>query len=120
MKTKITLSGACGNSPKNAFAEQFAAALVAGDTDSLNQWLTQGCTFVGPGAAEPEPVASAFPELQKNAPDALEIFSAITHGRVGAVNGVSIVGKKQTGFALFLEFKNTKADSVSAVRLYSA
>lgn len=120
MKTNITLSGACGNSPKNAFAEQFAAALLSGDTDRLNEWLAQGCTLVGPGAPNPRPIEPALTELQKNAPDALEIFSAITHGRIGAVDGVSIKGKKQTGFALFLEFKNTRADSVSAVRLYSA
>jgi hypothetical protein len=51
--------------------------------------------------------------------DFLEIDHAITHGRVGSANGLVTVKGKQSGFSVFVDFVNTKADRLKAIKLYS-
>lgn len=119
---EIILSGECGNSPKNAFAEQLAVALMTGDDRNLSEWLTPDCSADLPGPGHLDGVAAIGSAMKKQAAnlDRIEIHHAITHGRVGAVNGeVSAAGTRR-GFALVFEFRNTKADSVAAIRLYLA
>jgi len=122
VKTRITLSGECGNSPKNAFAEKVAVAVLTSDSEMLTQALTGDCVAAFPDGREAkgvEAVLAAIADLGA-APEALTITHAITHGRVGAVNGTIVRSGKPIGFALFLDFRNAKADSIAAIRLYRA
>ncbi|AEQ50637.1 hypothetical protein [Pelagibacterium halotolerans] len=120
MKTKITLSGECGNSPKNAFAEKVAVAVLTSDAEMLTQTLTGDCVVAFPDGREARGVEAALAAIAElgAAPEALTITHAITHGRVGAVNGTLVRAGKSVGFAFFLDFKNAKADSIAAIRLY--
>ncbi len=120
--TRITRSGECGNSPKNAFAEDFAIALLTADADKLNNWLAAQCSALLPNGINADGTEAIMSAIGKILPDieSLRIHHAITHGRVGAVNGELTHAEKTTGFALMLDFKTTKADSVAAIRLYLA
>lgn len=120
--TKVTLSGECGNSPKNAFAEQAAIAILTGDASRLGDWLTEDCIAVAADGVKAEGREAAVTALTKAVgnPDGLKILHAITHGRIGAVNGTYTRGKATTGFALNFEFRNTKADGIVVIRLYLA
>ncbi|WP_332717453.1 hypothetical protein [Pelagibacterium mangrovi] len=120
--TRITRSGECGNSPKNAFAEDFAIALLTADADKLNNWLAAQCSALLPNGINADGTEAIMSAIGKILPDieSLRIHHAITHGRVGAINGELVQTEKTTGFALMLDFKTTKADSVAAIRLYLA
>lgn len=118
--TSITLSGACGNSPKNAFAEQVAIALVTGDAEKCADWLAADCVAVISDDEEIHGRDAALAALSQllGRPDAVTIHHAITHGRTGAVNGTLAMGQARTGFCVVLTFKTTKAESIAAFRLY--
>ncbi|RDE10554.1 nuclear transport factor 2 family protein [Pelagibacterium lacus] len=118
--TSVTLSGACGNSPKNAFAEQVAIALVTADAEQLADWLIPDCVAIVSGDEEIHGREAALGALSDmlGRPDAVTIHHAITHGRTGAVNGTLTTGKTRIGFCFVLAFRTTKADSIAAFRLY--
>jgi len=102
---EIIRSGECGNSPKNAFVEAFIIALIG-------------------GKVPPEMLSddADLPSSPWSTASALRISHAISHGRVGAGNGVVTEGGKTLGFAVVLEFANTKGDRVRSrvrsARLY--
>ncbi len=100
---KITRSGECGNSPKNAFVEDFVIAWISGG--NVSEMLS----------AEAHIPAVTFGDVA-----ALTIVHAISHGRVGACNGVADVGGQLVPFAMVLEFANTKGDRVRRIDLYRA
>src|SRR5690606_1731754 len=107
---------------KEAFAEKVAIAVLTSDAQMLPKVLTDDCVEVFPeghDAKGDQAVLVAIGALGA-APEVLTITHAIAHGRVGAVNGTLIRSGKSAGFALFLDFRNTKADSISAIRLYLA
>lgn len=120
MLVEIVRSGECGNSPKNAFAEEFAIALMTGD-EKCAGWIADESVAIFPGgkAQGREAIIAAVAETVADL-NALRIVHAITHGRVGAVNGELTGAGETKGFALILDFRNTKADSVAALRVYLA
>lgn len=120
--TKVTLSGECGNSPKNAFAEQAAIAILTGDATRLGDWLTEDCIAVTADGKQADGRDRAVETLAAiiGQPDEIAILHAITHGRVGTVNGTYRAGTTNKGFALVFEFPNTKANSIAGVRIYLA
>jgi hypothetical protein len=120
--TRITRSGECGNSLKNAFAEDFAIALLTADADKLTNWLAAQCSARLPNGLSADGAEAIMSAIGKIIPDmeSLRIHHAITHGRVGAVSGEFAQAEKTTGFALMLDFRTTKADSVAAIRFYLA
>lgn len=99
---KITRSGACGNSPKNAFVEDFAVDLARGA--DLADRLDTGASPPG----WPWPQATA-----------VTIDAAISHGRIGAAEGRVEVDGRTLGFVVTLRFTNLKAQCVEEARLYS-
>ena len=99
---KITRSGKCTNSPKNAFVEDFVIDLIAGI--SLE------------GRVED---TTSLPHVPDDV-SAVEIMNAISHGKVGAANGSMTVSGIRQPFAAFIEFTSTKATLVRSLTLYSA
>ena len=98
---KITRSGDCKNSPKNAFVEDFVIDLLA--AKSLAGRLEE--------TAYLPPVPDELREI--------EITHAISHGKVGAANGIMTIDGSKRPFAAFIEFTSTKATLVRSVDLYS-
>ena len=98
---KITRSGDCKNSPKNAFVEDFIIDLLAANS------------LMG----RVEEMAS-LPVVPDNLGE-IEITHAISHGKIGAANGSITTGGSKKLFAAFIEFTSTKATLVRGVTLYS-
>lgn len=118
---KILLSGDCGNSPKNAFAEQAAIAILIGDESRLFDLLTEDCTAVVAGErTKGRGLAVELVSTVIGRPDEITIDHAITHGRVGAVNGTYRTETTNKGFALVFEFANSKPNCIAGIRLYLA
>lgn len=118
---KITRSGECGNSPKNAFAEGVAIRLLSGDAKGLALALDDDATLATPDHPDTDGDAAIGERVDaflSGRPTAIVITHAITHGRVGAVNGSVDIGGGTTAFCALLEFANTRADKVKAIRLY--
>jgi len=99
---KITRSGECKNSPKNAFVENLVIDLIAGSGI----------------AGRVEDVAS-LPAVPTGITE-VEIIHAISHGKVGAANGFLVIGGAKQPFAIFMEFTSAKAALVRSLTLYSA
>jgi len=97
---KIKRSGECGNSPKNAFVEDFVLDLLAGKT--LSERVADAAELPG----------------VPNDPSEIEITHAISHGKIGAANGAVRAGGVKMPFAVFIEFSSAKATKVQNVRLY--
>ena len=100
---KITKSGECGNSPKNAFVEDFIIDFICANDVSAK--TTED---------------ARIPPLNWKAVTELRMTHAISHGRVGAGNGVLISEGREIAFAVMVEFANTKGDRVKTVSVYSA
>lgn len=99
---KITRSGECKNSPKNAFVEDFVVDLLAGKDLSGRM----------------EGVASLAEGL--DGLTEIEIAHAISHGKVGAANGTIKAGGSARAFAVVIEFTSTKGTLVRHMDLYWA
>jgi hypothetical protein len=98
---KVTRSGECGNSPKNAFVEDFIIALVLSDDpgDRLSQ-------------------DAQLPDIGLENATSLTILHAISHGRIGAANGEAVVNGETVAFAFVLEFTSTKGNCVRRIDFY--
>ncbi len=97
---KVTRSGECKNSPKNAFVEDFVV-----------DWLASGdlSDRMEGGASLPE-VPGGLAEI--------EISHAISHGKIGAANGVITANGSKKRFAVFIEFASTKGTLARNVSFY--
>lgn len=99
---KITRSGECKNSPKNAFVEDFVIDLLAGKV-------------LAGRIAE-----TASPPTVPDDPTEIKIAHAISHGKVGAANGAIKADGVTKLFAVVIEFTSTKGVLVQRVDLYWA
>lgn len=98
---QLIRSGECGNSPKNAFVEEFTIDLITGSR--LDDRMADG---------------AAPPTVPWQNLDLLHVIHAISHGKVGAANGTVMCDGKIVHFACVLEFSTAKADRVRTVLLY--
>lgn len=98
----IIKSGACKNSPKNAFVEDFTIRVLAA-------FGKEHCE---------ETSIRWYGEDFKQEPDEIRIFHAISHGKIGAANGEVKVDERGYHFAAVIEFETTKAERVSDIKLY--
>lgn len=113
-RTEIVKSGKCGNSPKNAFVEDFAIWLMTADKGNLTASLSPDGAF---WANENQPLIERLSNIQ---PIKITIFDAISHGRVGAARGELITPGGHREFSVFLEFQNTKAERVNSAKVFFA
>lgn len=116
----VTKSGACGNSPKNAFAEDFTVEVLTAAVESLRTKLADGIQlFVGTNVFEgTDSVLRALRSELWGTLEGVTITHALTHGRVGASNGIMRVGGRNSEFCVVLEFANLKCESVAAIKVY--
>ncbi|GGO02005.1 hypothetical protein [Saccharibacillus kuerlensis] len=98
----IIKSGACKNSSKNAFVEDFTIRILAASGQEDQEGMT----------------LHWYGEVFEKEPDEIRILHAISHGKIGAANGEVQIGKIIYNAAVIIEFENTKATRVSAIKLY--
>ncbi|MGN7127715.1 hypothetical protein [Methylorubrum thiocyanatum] len=118
---QIVKSGECQNSPKNAAMEEIAIAIFGASQDDIRELLADNVTLHladGTQIEGSEATNLYVAQHVRRGFDLLKIDHAITHGRVGAANGFVSIEGRQNGFSVFVEFVNTKAERLKAIKLY--
>ncbi|WP_262423359.1 hypothetical protein [Brevundimonas denitrificans] len=118
--TRITRSGDCRNSPKNAFMQEVAIGLLTG-AETLEASLAETVVLRRNGHADvtgAEAVRTLAADMFRDHHDVLIVHHAISHGKVGAANCVAVKGDARTAFAVVVEFATAKADRVAVIDLY--
>lgn len=118
--TQVNRSQDCGNSPKNNFAQELAIALEKGDVDALDEVLAENATCTL--ATGVQMSRHDFLELlreTRSKPTAIDIDRVVTHGKAGAVNGVSRMAPADLRpFCHIIHFANAKGDRVGHISSY--
>jgi hypothetical protein len=116
----VIKSGACGNSPKNAFAEDFVAELLAGAVETLQPKLAKSVRFLDAMnmAKGPDELMRLLRGRPWGRLRSVQITHALTHGRVGAVTGTMQSSEGAVEVCVVVEFENLKCRSVSSIRIY--
>jgi hypothetical protein len=117
--TRVKRSSDCGNSPKNEFAQEVAIAIEARDAASLTSALAEDATCCVPSGEILERDAFVASFTDAPTPTSIEIDRVVTHGRAGAVDGVSHFGKTEPRrFCHVLHIANAKGDRVAHISSY--
>ena len=118
--TRVKRSDDCGNSPKNAFVENFTIALATRDGDGVAARVSDDVCLNVVGRAPIVGKDAVMNALDSMAPvTTLTIAQVVTHGRAGAVNGV--VEYARGGGAEFCNvyvFSSAKGNRVSDITAY--
>lgn len=117
---KVNRSKDCGNSPKNAFAQEVAIAIEKGDSKALDKVLVEGatCTLENGQRVSRSDFLDAL-NRHRAKPTVIDVDRVVTHGRAGAVDGASRLGNARLRrFCHVLHFANTKGDKVAHISSY--
>ncbi len=116
---RIVPSADCGNSPKNTLLQDIAIAFAKRDAEFLLGRVTDDIRWevVGGRVVEGrEAFARALQTL--GSVTQLTIDHVMSHGRVGAVNGVAAHRDGAREFCDVYEFANAKAERIKSIRSY--
>ncbi|KEJ95999.1 hypothetical protein SAMN05444149_102356 [Pseudosulfitobacter pseudonitzschiae] len=117
-RTEIIKSADCGNSPKNAFVQAIAIALETGEADPESfaptvTWDTSATDRIEGRTALIEAIEA------RSVPTKVVIEHAISHGRVGAATGETIMANgHRRRFSHVLTFTNSKATTVATLKSF--
>ncbi len=116
--TRVSRSVDCGNSPKNRLVEDVVVALEVLDVDFLLGILDSNAVwaFAGGRAVSAQTILSRLSTMK--APTALTIDRVMSHGKVGAVNGIAKHGKDVQRFCHVIEFTSAKFTRVGRIESY--
>lgn len=122
MATKVIKSKDCGNSPKNASAEEFVIAVVTCNSPKVSKWshddiewqISRDETIQGKNE-----ILKALRLRKNKVPTRLTIQTVVTHGKAGAVNGTAqFKDKEAVAFCYFIEFASASAKAVKKIVYY--
>ncbi|QDV23417.1 hypothetical protein [Aureliella helgolandensis] len=116
--TRVKESGDCKHSPKNRFVQNIAIVIETGKVSVTGVgentvWRQAG----GQEIVGEDAIHAAMKHVA--APKTVTVDHAITHGKVGATNGVTVManGRKRR-FCYVVEFTSTKGDKVASIQSY--
>jgi|SRR5690554_667422 len=116
--TKINRSAGCGNSPKNKTVEDIAIALEVRDCEYLSTMLDPEAVWNHSNGPTSTAKQIMHRLLAEGKPAILTIDNAISHGKVGAVNGRFEGVKGEQRFCHIIEFTSAKCIRVARVDSY--
>lgn len=118
---RVVRSRDCGNSPKNRLVEDVAVALAIGDVDAIAaavtedvQWLTVGDGAIAGVADVAVAALNAKPERLAE----VTIVHVMSHGKLGAANGIVHSGTGRYEFCHVMEFGNARGTAVQKITTY--
>jgi hypothetical protein len=121
--TTIIFSDDCGNSPKNIFLQNLTIAFAKGDKQSVLGSVTNDIHWhiVGERLVEGKEVfAEALEKIGNDRVENLIIRHVVSHGKAGAVNGISkLKNGKTVAFCEVYEFSGAKGTSVREITSYA-
>ena len=116
---RIVPSADCGNSPKNTLLQDIAIAFAKRDADFLMSHVTDDIRWDVVGHRVVEGCSGLTQALEQfDAVTQLTIEHVMSHGRVGAVNGIALIRGKASEFCHVFEFANAKAERVKSMKSY--
>jgi hypothetical protein len=117
---KVVRSKDCGNSPKNQLVENLAVALATGDTATATKLVTDDVEWSIVGAEELHGRDAIVVVLERAGTKGskLTVAHVLSHGKVGAVNGVVEHKSRVTHFCDMFEFANAKGTSIARITSY--
>lgn len=118
--TRIYKDTGCGNSPKNHRLQEFVVAIAKADVSGISKAVTDEIRWA-PVGRKPVAGREAFTKAITRYGPATEltIEHVISHGKVGAVNGIVEFGEKRRAFCYVFEFSNAKGTEVGSITSYS-
>lgn len=118
--TRLNRSTDCGNSPKNKMVEDIGIALETYDTEFLTTILDPDVVWDSTSSknTSAKDVLNALSTQSK--PTALTVNHVMSHGKVGAVNGLAEHGKEDYRFCHVIEFTSTKCNRLKRIESYSS
>jgi hypothetical protein len=108
----------CGNSPKNKFVQEVAAAIESGQADPKD--FSEDVTWENSleGLIEGRTAVLAKVE-EREVPLIIKVEHAISHGKVGAASGTTkLADGRERRFSHVFKFKTAKADCVLAIKSF--
>lgn len=120
---KIKRSKDCGNSPKNIQVENLFIYIVDNDRRNIDPYVNRKLTITFPnGQTLTENLDKLrFFEFTTSKTSTLEILSIASHGKVGAVNGMVQLTKKERRYvSAFFEFTSVSAKLLAKMHLYQS
>tara|TARA_R110002096_G_scaffold134785_4_gene286073 strand:+ start:420 stop:809 length:390 start_codon:yes stop_codon:yes gene_type:complete len=119
---KITIPIDCGNSPKMEFLKQFNIAFAESNTSFLLESVVDDITWniLGDRLINGKTEFSAeLDRMKSEAPTELIIEKIITHGKLGAVNGImKMPNEKSYAFSDIYEFSTAKGSKIATITSY--
>jgi hypothetical protein len=120
--TTIIVSEDCGNSPKNIFLQNLTIAFASGDKGSILDGVTDDVRWriIGGKLIQgKDAFAQALENLGDDTVEELTIHHVVSHGRAGAVNGISkLKNGNIVAFCEVYEFSGAKGTSVKNITSY--
>jgi len=121
--TTVIVSEDCGNSPKNIFLQNLTIAFAKGDVRSILDSVTHDIRWyiVGDKLVQgKEAFVEALERAGNDKVEELTIHHVVSHGRAGAVNGISkLKNGKTIAFCKVYEFSGAKGSSVREITSYA-
>lgn len=122
---KIIRSEDCGNSPKNALLAEIEIALASKDLAYLNAHIEPSLTWSMPGCGQGIGLESLFEALDARSGSQrlteLEITSAFSHGKMGAVYGLRKYSDGEIyEFCNLYELKSAGSSSIKDLKIFLA
>lgn len=113
--TEIRRSSDCGNSPKNARAEEIALALMGVGTLEAGL-LAEAASWERPGGAVTgrEEILARVREAVGTA-DLIRVEQVVTHGRAGSVSGRITRGETTRLFCHVIRFTSASAKQIAQI-----
>lgn len=115
---RLNRSADCGNSPKNKMVEDIGIALEMRDCEYLSTILDSEAVWSSPSNITTTARKILDTLITQDKPTALTIDHAMSHGKVGSVNGQSERGRGEQRFCHIIEFTSTKCNRVKRIESY--
>ena len=117
--SRVNRSNDCGNSPKNMFAQEIAIAIEKGDAAFLGEALVEDATCsLADGAEVSRDEFLNGLKSGRTKPTTISVDRVVTHGKAGAVDGVSKMDRTVRRFCHVIHFANAKGDRVNCISSY--
>lgn len=119
--TTIISNKLCGNSPKNNTVRDFLVALARGDAQDLSQLLAGDVAWHPVGRKSVDGIDAVLKAMVRHgAAQRVTIESVLSHGRLGAVEGVvTLSDGVDRAYCHIVEFTNAKCIQIGSVKSFT-
>ncbi len=118
--TTINIRGNCGNSPKARTLQDLVTAIALADPDLIARIVSNDVVWNPVGAKSVSGASAVCRALVRHGPaSSLTIHHLLTHGRGGAVDGVSEYRGKRRAFYIVVDFTSAKGQKVAGITSFS-